>query len=165
MKYGSLVIEKKEYVLLKRLMNLSGYYKDNTLRSSVKKLVGEMETARILDEAEMPDDVIRFNAVLDEGRMPSDIVRLYSEVTLVGSSDHRDSFRLVPPGEEDPMTNQISVTSSLGASLIGFSKGDRITYGLPGSKISFTIEKVKQGRQKVKLSISDGDMQKMVPEQ
>ena len=50
--------------MLKRLMNLTGYYKDNTLRSSVKKLVGEMETAQILDDGEMPKDVIRFNTMV-----------------------------------------------------------------------------------------------------
>ena len=60
MKYGNLVIEKKEYVVLKRLMNLSGYYKDDTLRKSVQKIVGELETAIIRDESEMYEDVIRF---------------------------------------------------------------------------------------------------------
>ncbi|MBW8201267.1 GreA/GreB family elongation factor [Flagellimonas abyssi] len=149
MKYGSLILEKNDFLMTRKFMKQNCIWEDYIHTGVLEILDLNLNNA----------------VVLDEGRMPSDIVRLYSEVTLVGSSDHRDSFRLVPPGEEDPMTNQISVTSSLGASLIGFSKGDRITYGLPGSKISFTIEKVKQGRQKVKLSISDGDMQKMVPEQ
>ncbi|MFT0714712.1 GreA/GreB family elongation factor [Flagellimonas lutimaris] len=149
MKYGSLILEKNDFLMTRKFMKQNCIWEDYIHTGVLEILDLNLNNA----------------VVLDEGQMPSDIVRLYSEVTLIGPSDHRDSFRLVPPGEEDPMTNQISVTSSLGASLIGFSKGDRITYGLPGSKISFTIEKVKQGRQKVKLSISDGDMQKMVPEQ
>mgnify|MGYP000347880173 CR=1 FL=1 len=60
MKYGSLVIEKKEYVLLKRLMNLSGYYKDETFRKSVEKLVHELKSAHIIDDDEMPDEMLDY---------------------------------------------------------------------------------------------------------
>lgn len=98
MKYGVLVIEKKEYVLLKKLMNLSGYYKDSTLRKSVQKLVGEMESAKIYDEANMPDDVIRFN----------------STVTIVSENGWRKQFKLVMPSDSDVKSDKISILTPWG---------------------------------------------------
>ena len=84
MKYNTIVIEKKEYVLLKRYMNLSGYYKDDTFRKSVKKLVGELDSAKIADENDMPDDVIRFNTT----------------VTIVSKTGWRKKFQLVLPRQK-----------------------------------------------------------------
>ena len=64
MKYGNLILEKKEYVFLKRLLNVTGYYKDENTKVSLKKLSGELTSAIIYDHEEMPADVIRFNSVV-----------------------------------------------------------------------------------------------------
>mgnify|MGYP003134145851 CR=1 FL=1 len=81
MKYGSLILEKKEFVTLKRLLNLSGNYKDASRKNSVLRLQNELESAIVSNEDEMPDDVIRFN----------------SEVTIV-SSDGWENSVLTPMG-------------------------------------------------------------------
>ena len=62
MKYGNLVLEEKEFVLLKRLVNVSGFYTDNTYKSSIEKLTEELKSAVVYNEEEMPKDVIRFNS-------------------------------------------------------------------------------------------------------
>ena len=137
MKYGSLVIEKKEYVLLKRLMNLSGFYKDNTLKSSVKKLVGEMETARILDEAQMPDDVIRFNAM----------------VTIISDNGWHKKFKLVLPSRSDVKNNHISILTPMGAAVMGYAKGDSLVWEFPSGNQKLTIENVEQENEPINLNM------------
>ena len=63
MKYGSLILEKKEYVYLKRILNISGYAEDHETQKSLMKLYEELKTAHIVDEAELPHDIIRFNPI------------------------------------------------------------------------------------------------------
>lgn len=137
MKYGVLVIEKKEYVLLKKLMNLSGYYKDSTLRKSVQKLVGEMESAKIYDEANMPDDVIRFN----------------STVTIVSENGWRKQFKLVMPSDSDVKSDKISILTPMGAAVIGYSKGDTVIWEFPSGEQNLTIEKVDQENERINLNM------------
>ena len=62
MKYGNLILEKREYVDIKRVLNLAGNYKDQVQKYSVEKLTKELETALILDEKEVADDIIRLNS-------------------------------------------------------------------------------------------------------
>lgn len=128
MKYGSLVIEKKEYVLLKRFMNLMGYYRDDTLRTSVKKLVGELETAQIYDEVDMPNDVIRFN----------------STITIASKNGWNRKFKLVMPNDSDVKNNKVSILTPMGAAVIGYAEGDSIIWEFPSGEQKLTIEKVEQ---------------------
>ena len=137
MKYGVLVIEKKEYVLLKKLVNLSGYYKDSTLRKSVQKLVGEMESAKIYDEANMPTDVIRFN----------------STVTIVSENGWHKQFKLVMPSEGDVKNDKISILTPMGAAVMGYSEGDTIIWEFPSGEQKLTIEKVDQENERINLNM------------
>ena len=127
-KYGNLVIEKKEFVLLKRFMNLSGYYQDDILRTSVKKLVGELETALIFDETEMPEDVIRFN----------------SAITITSKNDWQRKFKLVMPNKSDVKNHQVSILTPMGAAVIGYAEGDSLKWEFPSGEQQLTIEKVEQ---------------------
>jgi regulator of nucleoside diphosphate kinase len=135
MKYEHLVIEKKEYLLLKRFMNLSGYYKDDTLRNSVKKLLGELESAQICDEADMPKDIIRFNSV----------------ITLVSKNGWQKTFRLVLPTDSDVKNNRISILTPMGAAVIGYAEGDAILCDFPSGEQSLTIEKVEQDNEYINI--------------
>ena len=64
MKYGSLILEKKEYVYIKRILNISGYSGDHEIQKSLTKFAEELKTAHIIDEEEMPEDVVRFNSII-----------------------------------------------------------------------------------------------------
>jgi len=137
MKYGSLVIEKKEYVLLKRLMNLSGFYKDDILRKSVIKLSDELETAHIQDETDMPDDVVRLN----------------SEITVRSKAGWCKTFQLVMPKESDLKQNRISITTPMGAAVIGYAERDSVQWDFPAGKQQLTIEKVVQKKKHINLDM------------
>ncbi|MEO9893166.1 GreA/GreB family elongation factor [Aurantibacter sp.] len=137
MKYGNIVLEKKEYVLLKRLMNLSGYYKDATLRTSVEKLVGEMELALIQNEEDMPIDIIRFN----------------STVTIASEDGWNRTFKLVMPTDSDVRNNKISILTPMGAAVIGYSEGDTLVWEFPSGKKKITIEKVVQENEHININM------------
>jgi len=128
MKHSNLVIEKKEYVILKRVLNLSGYHQDLTLQKSVGKLTKELESAKICDEEDMPADVVRFN----------------SEITIVSEKGWNKKFQLVLPKESDVKNDKISLLTPMGAAVMGYAEGDSIIWEFPSGEQQLTIEKVKQ---------------------
>ncbi len=137
MKYGSLLIEKKEYLLLKRLMNLSGYHQDNTWRKSIRKLAGELETANILGEDDMPKDVTRFN----------------SNVTIVSENGWHKKFKLVLPSKNDVKNNCISILTPMGAAVMGYAKGDSIVWEFPSGNQKLTIENIDQQNESININM------------
>ena len=137
MKYGNLIIEKREYVLLKKLMNLSKYYKDVTLGKSIKKLSSEIESAKICDEKDMPNDVIRFN----------------STITVVSEKGWSKKFTLVTPSESDVKEGKISLLTPMGSAVIGYAEGDTIIWEFPSGEQNLMIGKVEQGNRKLNVSM------------
>ncbi|BDW93520.1 MULTISPECIES: GreA/GreB family elongation factor [Flavobacteriaceae] len=137
MKYGSLIIEKKEYVLLKRLINLTGYHKDDTFKRSVGKLREEMESAQILDGEDMPKDVIRFN----------------SWVTITSENGWHKKFKLVMPSKSDVRNNHISILTPMGASVIGYAQGDTYLWEFPSGVQQLTIEHIEQENEPIDINM------------
>lgn len=128
MKHGNLVMEKGEYVLLKRLVNLSAYYGDDTQQKSIKKLAGELEHAQIRDEGDMPLDVIRFN----------------TWITIGSKNGWHKKFKLVLPKNSDVKADKISVLAPMGAAVIGYAEGDTVVWDFPTGEQQLTILKVEQ---------------------
>ncbi len=128
MKYGSLILEKKEYVYLKRILNISGYMGDHQTQQSLMKLSEELKTATIIDDSEMPDDVIRFN----------------SKVTLVFDSGLEKTLQVVIPVDKDVHKNKISILTPMGSALMGYSKDDLIEWDFPKGKLKMKITNVIQ---------------------
>ncbi len=137
MKYGSLIIEKKEYVYLKRILNISGYVEDFETQKSLQLLINELKNAQIVDETDMPDDVIRFNSK----------IRISSEKAC------KKNLELVIPSQQDKKKGKISVLTQLGAALFGHSKGDIMEYNFPSGSQKIKITDVKQEKSEKKISI------------
>src|SRR6056297_62762 len=137
MKYKNLIIEKKEYVILKRVLNISGYQQDVTLRKAMRKLSRKLESAKICDEIDMPADVVRFN----------------SEVTISSENGWHKQFQLVLPKSSDVRSNKISLVTSMGAAVIGYAKGDSLVWEFPSGEQTITIEKVCQENIRINVNI------------
>lgn len=146
MQYGSLVLEKKDFVMIKRYLHLNRYIEDYAHKDVLDTLVENMATALICDEEDMPDDV----------------VRLYSYVQVSSPSGWLETVQLVLPYEDDIAKDNISVQSPLGASLIGRSEGDRIQYGLPFDILSLKIKNVSPGKKHTEKDISETVLKKDV---
>ncbi|MTE25657.1 GreA/GreB family elongation factor [Winogradskyella ouciana] len=128
MKYGSLILEKKEYVYLKRILNISGYAEDHETQRCLINLSEELKTAHIVDEEDMPKDVIRFN----------------STVTVTFNNGVEKTLQLVIPMDKDFQNSRISVLTPMGSALIGYSEGDSIIWDFPNGTQQITISKVEQ---------------------
>ena len=128
MKYGSLILEKKEYVYLKRLLNLSGYEGDQGTQKCLTNLTEELKTAHIVDEEDMPQDIIRFNSL----------------VTVAFDNGVEKTVQLVIPIDRDLKTNKISILTPMGSALIGYSQDDSIDWDFPNGKHKIKILEVRQ---------------------
>jgi regulator of nucleoside diphosphate kinase len=136
MKYGNLILEKKEYVFLKRLLNVTSYYKDENTKVSLKKLSGELTSAIIYDHDEMPEDVIRFN----------------SRVT-VQSGTWQTEFQLVIPTERDIAANKISILAPMGSAVMGYAEGDSVIWNFPNGTKELKITSVKQAERPIDIDV------------
>jgi regulator of nucleoside diphosphate kinase len=137
MKYGSLLLEKKEYVYLKRILNISGYAEDFETQKSLARLSEELKTAKIIDEIEMPADVVRFNSC----------------VTVSSEVGWKKVVKIVIPMDENQDQGRISIFKPLAAALFGYSESDVIEWDFPTGKRSLTIEKVKQDKTADKIEV------------
>ena len=147
MKYGSLVFSKEDFVLIKQYQQMDYATEDYSHKNVLEILEANM-----------------FNAmILESDHLPTDIIQLYSKITVKCESKWHETFQIVAPNEENVKRKKVAVISSLGASLIGLSEGDRIQFGLPGNVLTLTIEKVKQRKKKVKVDISEDVIKESLP--
>jgi len=130
MKYGSLIVEKKEYLVIKRILNFHKHYEDVAHKNALAHLSKKMEQALIVSDDEMPKDV----------------VRLYSEVRISTMNGIEQNCQFVMPTEESQKDGKLSVVSTLGAKLIGLASGDEIKNETDSD--SFKIIEVKEPKQK-----------------
>lgn len=146
MKYGSLVFGKENFVMVKYYQESNEIIEDYAHQNSLVTLTENMSNAMVFDNEDIP----------------TDIVQIYSEVSMSSKSGWVEKFCLVPPYEENIKKNKISVISTLGASIIGLSEGDRLQYGLPGNIMSLKIEKVVQSKKDIELNISQEAFDKIL---
>ncbi|EGV42328.1 transcription elongation factor GreAB [Bizionia argentinensis JUB59] len=130
MKYGSLIFEKKEYVALKSLLNLSKNLKEDTRKYSVKRLEAELQKALIDDEELVPHDVIRFNSV----------------ITVATDDGWENTFELVMPNDKNHQNNKVSVLTPMGSAVMGYAQNDVIDWEFPGGIKKLRIISVVQNK-------------------
>lgn len=128
MKYEKLVIEKKEFLILKQLLNIEEQQKETTVKNHILKLREELKEAIFLDEEEMYTDVVRFNS----------LVTVSSE-----DSNWKNTFQLVVPSKSNISEKKISILMPMGSAVMGYAKGDEIQWEFPGGVKSLKILDVK----------------------
>lgn len=135
MKYGSLMLEKKEYVYIKRILNISGYVGDHEIQKSLRKFTEQLKTAHILDEKDMPNDVVRLNSI----------------VTVTSDNKWEKTFQIVQPSEKDIKNNKVSILTPMGAALFGYAVDDIVQWEFPSGEIKLKIIEVTQQAQEKNL--------------
>lgn len=133
MKYGVIIIEKKEKEYLNRIISMAQYYKDVNYKDSIHKLNEELKYARVLSNKEMPDDVVRFN----------------SFVSITTPFSVSREYQIVTPEKSDIRQNKISILAPMGLALFGYARGDTLKWNFPTGENIISIEDVRQ--QEVKL--------------
>lgn len=90
-------------------------------------LAGELQRARVVPRAQMPEDVVTMNAT----------VRVRDLET-----GEEDTYTLVYPHEADIEANKLSVLAPIGTALLGYRVGDVVEWPVPAGVARFRVEEV-----------------------
>ena len=135
MKYDVIIIEKVEYELLKRIVSMAQYYKDDSYRASIEKLKNELDLAKIVSEQNMPEDVVRLN----------------SKVEIATPFGVNRTYQIVTPDRSNIKENKISILAPMGLALFGYAQGDEVEWEFPTGKNLINIIKVDQIVREIKM--------------
>ena len=118
----SLIIIQRELDILRK------YLQDSILTEFNKKtLSAEIASARIVNEQELPVDVVSLNTVVH-------VQELKSNQSFV--------FQIVHPSAADVKKNKVSIFAPIAIALLGYSKGAITKWEMPGGIQQFEIVKV-----------------------
>jgi regulator of nucleoside diphosphate kinase len=120
-----LIVTAGEHQLFKKLIETS-YTVDPIEKLSHRKLYEELKTAKIVQENELPTNVVRLNSI----------------VTIQTSFGRKDGMQLVLPSEGDLSKRKLSIMSPMGSAILGYSEGDKVLWNLPMGSEDILIEKV-----------------------
>jgi len=96
-------------------------------KQNFKSLAEELNRALILPEKEFPADIVRLNSTAIIKDMDTNRV-----ITVT----------IVMPGQADVKKNKVSVLAPVGTALIGFKKGQQVTWEVPSGTRHFIIMEV-----------------------
>lgn len=121
-----LILRLDDYKILTSYLN-NWYGNTQVERKSALELQAELKRARLVDKDNFPSDIVRLNSrvkIKAEGR--EEVMELV----------------LVMPDKADMKERKISVVAPVGAALIGFREGQRVSWQVPAGKRTFTILEV-----------------------
>jgi len=96
-------------------------------KENVSKLYGELQKAQVVEEVDFP----------------SDVVRLDSTVVVKDLQTKREmTITIVLPQKADIKQKKVSVLAPIGTALIGFRKGQKVSWDVPSGKKDFMIMEV-----------------------
>ena len=127
MKYEEIIIEKREYELLKQIISSAAHNKDKTYKASIEKLANELKSATIVSDKAMPEEIVRFNSI----------------VTIQTPFGEPKSYQIVTPEKSDIANNKLSVLAPMGLALFGYAISDEIMWQFPTGVHAIKILKVQ----------------------
>jgi len=125
MRDHSIVVTDKDARVLRGLLashSVSSHDQDH-----VRELELELERALVLEESQVPPDVIT--------------MRTQVQVLDLTSGERRE-FSLVSPSAADVTARRISVLAPLGTALLGYREGDEVEWMMPGGPRRLRVERV-----------------------
>jgi regulator of nucleoside diphosphate kinase len=96
-------------------------------KENFKKLNEELKKAQIVDQVNLPKDVVRLNSTV----VVKDL-QTKREMTIT----------IVLPQHADIKQKKVSVMAPIGTALIGFRKGQKVSWDVPSGKKDFMIMEV-----------------------
>ena len=128
-----MALDNKQLILLdedyKIMMSLLRHWNGKILfdKKNVESLETELQKALLVTRQDFPPDVVRLNSVV---RVKADGKKETMELVLV------------TPDKADIKERKVSVLAPVGIALIGFRKGERVNWRVPGGRKTFTILEV-----------------------
>jgi len=121
---GQITITKNDKARLKKLIHHELSDGPQT-EKSLRKLNSELDKAKVVDNKELPKNVITMNSRV-----------------LVRLNGNEEEVTLVYPQDADLSENKISVLSPVGTAILGYSEGDTIEWEVPSGVTEIHILKV-----------------------
>lgn len=121
------ILTQEDYLVIMNNLN-SGLEKYRSSQIEAEQLIAELKSAKIVASHKIDASIVRLNSVAlikDE------------------ENDRTLEVTIVTPGKADIKLKKISVLSPIGAALIGYAEGDRVSWSMPGGRKTFSILKVK----------------------
>ena len=130
MRDNAIVVTRADAARLRDLLSSRAQFERD--QDHLQELAGELERARIVEESEVPPDVLT----------------MHRPVSLLDlATGTRRELTLVLPRDADPGAGRISVLAPLGTALLGYRAGDEIEWRMPGGLRRLRIEAVRQAEQ------------------
>lgn len=127
MKYGKLIVAQSEYDLILNLFNRV-QPKDVLHKACYDKLRLELTEANIVEESEVP----------------ADVVRLYSFIDVQTPFGQLDDYQLVMPAQDLRGPKKLSILTPMGTALLGYAQGDSVLWNFPVGERRILISRVTQ---------------------
>ena len=123
-----IIIEKREYEMLRQIISKAGHNVDKTYKASIEKLANELKSATIIAKESMPEEIVRFNSI----------------VTVQMPFGDPKSFQIVTPEKSDISKNKLSILAPMGLALFGYAVSDEIMWQFPSGMNAIKILNVEQ---------------------
>lgn len=121
---SALILSQNDKFRLDAILNNVGLSDKNA-----KQLFKELSKAEVIPHHDVPLDVI--------------VMESFIEMEDLQTQKKR-SVQLVYPDDADYESGKISILAPIGTALIGYRKGDEISWEMPGGKKNFRILDVKR---------------------
>ncbi|NLD37077.1 MAG: nucleoside diphosphate kinase regulator [Desulfatiglans sp.] len=127
-------MENKIYITEKDIERLepvldAALQKNSQQRENIERLLDDLDRADIVDDIDVPDDVVIMN----------------SEVTVIDlDSKQQMTFALVFPENADLDDKKISILAPVGSAVLGYRVGDIVEWRVPLCKKRLKIDSVIQ---------------------
>lgn len=111
----------------------------------LRRVIGSAARTSALDRQhlEMLSAELDRAVIIDDNDVPPDVVRMRTHVRVRDSSSQQtEDYTLVYPWEADVHLNLLSVLAPLGTALLGYREGDHIDWQLPGGVRELLVEKI-----------------------
>lgn len=107
------------------------------------ELRNELQRARVVASADVPDDVVTMNSIISFRDL---------------DTDELETYTLVYPGEADIAQGRLSVLAPVGTAILGFRVGDEVRWGVPAGwrklRIESLIYQPEQARRSTEAALS-----------
>jgi regulator of nucleoside diphosphate kinase len=119
-----LLIEKNDYEVIKTYLQREFLTKNSFSRQDAEYLKAEILKAKIVTKEDLPHDVVRLNSI----------------VTIEDEKEKKQmQLKVVTPEKANIKQKMISILAPMGTALIGFRKGQKVSWRMPAGKKIFTI--------------------------
>ena len=111
----------------------------------LRRVIGSASRTSVLDREHLevlPAELDRA-VIIDDEDIPPDVIRMRTHVRVRDStSQQTEDYTLVYPWEADVHLNLLSVLAPLGTALLGYREGDHIDWRLPGGVRELRVERI-----------------------